>query len=71
MFTMLLYSPSVLPAVKLLIIKALLRLNNELESEPDSIRDVGMTFVNASPSLLAAQPNLMTALGPYALMYID
>lgn len=62
MFTMLLYSPSVLPAVKLLIIKALLRLNNELESEPDSIRDVGMTSVNASPSLLAAQPNLMIAL---------
>lgn len=62
MFTMLLYSPSVLPAVKLLIIKALLRLNNELESERDSIRDVGMTSVNASPSLLAAQPNLMIAL---------
>ena len=56
----LLYMPTVLPAVKLLVVKACLRLNNELVSDAET--DQAMMALSTSPSFLAANPELMIAL---------
>lgn len=56
----LLYTPMILPAVKLFVVKALLRLNHELASDSDS--DISMHSVCTSPSLLAANPDVMLSL---------
>ena len=60
MVSCLLYSPAVLASVKLLVVKALLRLNDDLTSE--SSGDVGMTVLITQPSFLAAHSDLMIAL---------
>ena len=60
MVSCLLYSPAVLASVKLLVVKALLRLNDDLTSE--SCGDVGMTVLITQPSFLAAHSDVMIAL---------
>ena len=54
----LLHSPDLLPKIKLLIVKAILRLNHVFSATDG---DVQMTSIVASPSLLAAYPDLMVA----------